>query len=421
MADQEKKSAQKDPGGDRRLLRSADERMLWGVAGGLGEYLRVDPTLVRLGFAVAAFFGGLGILAYLVMAVVVPQDDGSGKPVSGRRPPTAAIVLLVLVALVAIPGPLWGGGDGWWWGFAGPLWIGVLILAGVLAYRAISGRSRRGFRGESGQGTRGPSAATAGETAETEVIDQPPRIVRGIGIAILIVAGIVAVCCVAVCAAWLAATGNGEVVAGIVIALGLALAATAFISDVRRAAPWLLAGALTLALPAGAVAAADIRFDGGIGERNYRPASVTDLPSDGYDLGVGRLVVDLRDLPFQPGQTISLDSELGIGQMVVSVPSNVCVDADARGKAGHLLVQGETSSGIDPDYDSGEPQSDAPRLDLDAEIQLGEIVVTDRDPDDFDDRGPGPDGGPPQLGRDGNPDHEEDPEEAAAAREVCGR
>jgi phage shock protein PspC (stress-responsive transcriptional regulator) len=404
---EEKKTPQKndeDAGGGRRLLRSANERMLWGVAGGLAEYLRVDPTLVRLGFAVATFFGGLGILAYLLMAVIVPQDDGSGKPVSGRRPPTAAIVLLALVALVAIPGPFWGWGNGWWWGFAGPLWIGVLILAGVLAYRAITGRSRRGDATRS----QGPSAATAGDTAETEVIDQPPRIVRGIAIALLILAGIAAVCCVAACAAWLAATGNGEVVAGIVIALGLALAATAFIADARRASPWLLAGALILALPAGAVAAADIRFDGGIGERTYRPAAVTDIPDGGYDLGVGRLVVDLRDLPWQPGQTISVDSELGIGQMVVSVPSSVCVDADATAKAGQLLIQGESNSGVDPKYDSGTPLSDAPRLDLEADLQLGEVVVTDRDPDAFDERGPGR-------------DHGEDSEEAAAAREVCGR
>jgi phage shock protein PspC (stress-responsive transcriptional regulator) len=406
MADEEKKSAQKDPGGDRRLLRSANERMLWGVAGGLGEYLRVDPTLVRLGFAVAAFFGGLGILAYLVMAVVVPQDDGTGKPASGRRPPTAAIVLLVLVALVALPGPFWGWGHGWWWGFAGPLWIGVLILAGVLAYRAIRGRSGREPRGTGGESGTG-SSAKATEAGEPEgTPGEPPRIVRGIGIAILIVAAIVAVCCVAACAAWLTATGNGSIVAGIVIALGLALAATAFIADARRASPWLLVSALILAMPAGAVAAADIHFDGGIGERTYRPATVTDLPADGYDLGVGRLVVDLRGYSWQPGQTVSLDSELGIRQMVVSVPASVCVDAHAQAKAGHLLIQGESSSGVDPDYDSGAPSGEAPRLDLDAEIQLGEVVVTDRDPDDFDDRGPG---------------DEEDPEEAAAAREACAR
>src|SRR5215218_917569 len=99
MADQEKDSNKADarePGGERRLLRSSSERMLWGVAGGLAQYLRIDPTLVRLGFAVAAFFGGFGLLAYLVMAVIVPQDDGTGQPLRGRRPPTAASVLLVI-------------------------------------------------------------------------------------------------------------------------------------------------------------------------------------------------------------------------------------------------------------------------------------------------------------------------------------
>src|SRR6266540_2994625 len=124
MADEEKSSKKaepKDPESDRRLLRSSKERMLWGGAGGLAEYLRVDPTLVRLGFVVAALFGGFGVLAYLVMAVVVPEDDGSGKPVNGRRPPTAAIVLLVLAVLVALPGPFGGWAHGWWWGFAGPL------------------------------------------------------------------------------------------------------------------------------------------------------------------------------------------------------------------------------------------------------------------------------------------------------------
>jgi phage shock protein PspC (stress-responsive transcriptional regulator) len=386
MADQEKskKADQKDLGSERRLLRSAKERMLWGVAGGLAEYLRVDPTLVRLGFVVAAFFGGFGVLAYLVMAVVVPEDDGSGKPVSGRRPPTAAIVLLVIAVLVALPGPFWGWDHGWWWGFAGPLWIGVLILAGVLAYRAIAGRplSRSlGVRAQPSEGSGEPAATDA-----EEVPAPAPRIVRGIAIAILIAAALAAAGFVAAIAGWLTATGNGTIVAGIVIAIGLALAATAFFSDARRASPWLLAAALLLALPAGAVAAADIHFDGGIGERDYRPTSIAALPDDGYELGVGQLIVDLRDLPWVEGQTISLDSELGVGQMIVSVPSNVCVDAHAKAKAGELVVRGEKSDGVDTELDQGEPLGSAPRLDLDAEIQLGRLVVTDRDPDEVDDR-----------------------------------
>jgi hypothetical protein len=165
-----------------------------------------------------------------------------------------------------------------------------------------------------------------------------------------------------------------------VVAIGVAIAATAFIADARRVAPWLLASALILALPAGGIAAADIRFDGGIGEREYRPAAVTDLPADGYDFGVGQMVVDLRNLPWAEGQTVSLSSELGIGQMIVSVPPKVCVDADATGKAGELLVRGETSDGVDLEIDQSQPVGKAPRLDLDAEIQLGQLIVTDRDP-----------------------------------------
>src|SRR5262245_14228154 len=109
MAENEKDTEKQDQpstprSSPRRLLRSSKDRVFWGVAGGLGEYFKLDPTLVRLGFAVSAFFGGFGVLAYLVMAVVVPEDDGTGKPVPGRRPPTWALVLLGLAILIVIPG-----------------------------------------------------------------------------------------------------------------------------------------------------------------------------------------------------------------------------------------------------------------------------------------------------------------------------
>ena len=106
--------------------------------------------------------------------------------------------------------------------------------------------------------------------------------------------------------AFATATGSGAIVAGIVIALGIGLAATAFFGDgAKRSAPWLLAVALILAVPAGAVAAADVRFDGGIGERSYSPASATDIPDDGYELGVGQMTIDLRELDVPPGEAVS--------------------------------------------------------------------------------------------------------------------
>jgi phage shock protein PspC (stress-responsive transcriptional regulator) len=377
----------------RRLLRSSSDRMLWGVAGGLGEYLRIDPTWVRLGFVAAAIFGGFGVIAYLVMAVVVPEDDGTGQPREGRRPPTWAIVLLALAVLVALPGPLWGWGWGWgdhdgfdWWNLFGPLWLLFLIAAGVLVVRAIRGGRPFRSRRETTQASAADATTAEAATAETEARgDEPPRAVRAIALVVLALAAICAAASVAACAAWATATGNGEVVAGLVIAIGVAIAATAFLADARRVAPWLLAAALILGLPAGATAAADIHFDGGIGEREYRPAALTDLPSDGYDFGVGQMTVDLRDLPWTEGQTVPLSTELGIGQLIVSVPPDVCVDADAKGKAGELLVRGEVSDGVDLEIDQSQPQGRAPRLDLSADIQIGQLIVTDQDPSSVED------------------------------------
>lgn len=57
----------------RRLYRSRNERMVAGVCGGIGQYFDVDPTLIRLGWVVLAFMGG-GIIAYIIAAIVVPNE-----------------------------------------------------------------------------------------------------------------------------------------------------------------------------------------------------------------------------------------------------------------------------------------------------------------------------------------------------------
>ncbi len=58
----------------RRLYRSRNDRMISGVAGGLGEYLNIDATIVRLLFVFFALAGGPGLLVYLVMLIVVPEE-----------------------------------------------------------------------------------------------------------------------------------------------------------------------------------------------------------------------------------------------------------------------------------------------------------------------------------------------------------
>jgi len=48
--------------------------MLFGVCGGLGEYFKIDPTLVRLAFVIASLMGGPGLIAYVVLLIVVPEE-----------------------------------------------------------------------------------------------------------------------------------------------------------------------------------------------------------------------------------------------------------------------------------------------------------------------------------------------------------
>ena len=57
-----------------KLYRSKSNRKLAGVCGGLGEYLGADPTIVRVLFIVLAVFGGAGLIIYLAMWLIVPQQ-----------------------------------------------------------------------------------------------------------------------------------------------------------------------------------------------------------------------------------------------------------------------------------------------------------------------------------------------------------
>ncbi len=96
----------------RRLYRSNVNRMIAGVCGGIAEYLNVDPTLVRLGFVLLTFVNGVGILLYLVMAIVTPTAPVGISPPTAPRVPLdlswlgATVLLLVGLGLVAF-GAAW--------------------------------------------------------------------------------------------------------------------------------------------------------------------------------------------------------------------------------------------------------------------------------------------------------------------------
>ncbi len=66
----------------KKLVRDTRQGVIGGVAAGLGEYLSVDPVLVRLAFVLLFFANGFGLLAYLVCWVVIPRADAAAPAVS---------------------------------------------------------------------------------------------------------------------------------------------------------------------------------------------------------------------------------------------------------------------------------------------------------------------------------------------------
>src|SRR5882757_3256848 len=133
------------PSAGPRLLRRSDNRVAAGVAGGLGEYFGVDPVLFRVLFAVTAFFGGAGILAYIIAWAAIPERGEPHSPidrlVGGGRRNSAPAWILTLGAVVVV----WGLLFSWWapWRFL-PWMFLPLALATVVLAMALSRRPQTG-------------------------------------------------------------------------------------------------------------------------------------------------------------------------------------------------------------------------------------------------------------------------------------
>ena len=65
---------------EKRLYRSRSDRMVWGVCGGLAKYFGIDPTIVRVIFVLLIFANGLGLLAYVILAIIVPLESSKVTP-----------------------------------------------------------------------------------------------------------------------------------------------------------------------------------------------------------------------------------------------------------------------------------------------------------------------------------------------------
>lgn len=59
---------------NKKLYRSRTDKIIGGVCGGLGKYFEIDPVLIRVLFVFLAFFHGSGLILYLLLLIIVPQE-----------------------------------------------------------------------------------------------------------------------------------------------------------------------------------------------------------------------------------------------------------------------------------------------------------------------------------------------------------
>lgn len=115
---------------EKRLYRSRTNRVIGGVCGGLGEYLGVDPVVIRLIWAITFFLGGVGFIAYIICLVVIPETP-SGVTQVLQTYTSPATLGIIIGAVIIIAGGLlllgnifqWSWRWGWW------LWSILLPLA----------------------------------------------------------------------------------------------------------------------------------------------------------------------------------------------------------------------------------------------------------------------------------------------------
>jgi phage shock protein PspC (stress-responsive transcriptional regulator) len=334
------------------------------VAGGLGEYFSVDPVLFRVLFATAAFFGGAGVLGYLLAWAAIPEQGTERAPIDGwirglreRRTPFVlmAVVAVVLFWLVAFS----------WWapGPSFPLVAVVIVL--VLIF------GRRGYRhAERDAEPAAPTATSEGDTISLEkapadgpdsgTTRQAPQWVsdmrqwasesrvasraRRRRAMPLRVAGL------GVLAVTLTILGLIDGASGIAIPtyfwFSLAIVGATLLTGLAlRRTPWSLTSLLVLSV-IGLVGfgGTHASLHDGIGQKEWRPTATTTAAH--YRLAFGQGILDLRSLPPVTSPE-TIDVTIASGQIRVIVPSSMNVSLRAEVHFGNLTVDGT-------DYDSSD-------------------------------------------------------------------
>lgn len=316
----------------RQLRRRTSDRVVGGVAGGLGDYLNVDPVLLRAAFAGLMIFGGAGLVLYVVGWLLVPAQGQADSILEAlvrrlaRRSGRLGMAALVLVAIVVVS-PWITGYGGMFYIQAEVFWALAIVLVGVVLLLGRDGRVSQGLHVAAAA-----ERPATGLPTPTWLATARPRERSPLGwyvvAAVLLVIGALAV---ADNTAAVEVTFGQYFGAGLV-ALGVGLVVGAWWGRARLLVLLGLA-ALPLALTAAFVT---VPLEGGTGDHAYRPQGVRELLPE-YRLVGGRIWLDLSHLE-AGSQPIAIAASVGVGSLVVVIPDNARVEVDARVDGGELLL-----------------------------------------------------------------------------------
>ncbi|CAA9249368.1 MAG: hypothetical protein AVDCRST_MAG76-2197 [uncultured Acidimicrobiales bacterium] len=379
------------------LRRSVTDRKVKGVAGGLAAAADIDPTLVRLLFALAGL-SGFGLVAYIVLALVLRDETADDRVRPLPRDQRRVLRIVLAVAAAAAVGRLF---DGWFLGIGdgdGDLGLPlVLIAVGAFVLWARRDVQPQASGGGWPEGSPGPTGGQGWTDPDGEGRPPPPpwpvtpvpapvgggvgwrstgRDLLRLGAAFAAVGAFLALL-----------VGTFLVVVGAVpmrlpflpaaIGLGALVALVVAVSRGSRPASLLVpGGALVVAV---ALAAGLASFPGGAGERTITVGPNTPL-SDRYEHGAGHLVLDLARLSIPAGVERRVVAEVGIGQLSVIVPREATVDVRARVGAGGTNLFGPQQGPGSLDVTALNPgigESGRLRLDLKAGVGQIQVVLAD--------------------------------------------
>ncbi|NUR48197.1 MAG: PspC domain-containing protein [Hamadaea sp.] len=407
------------------LVRPRTGRYLAGVSGAVARATNTDPVLWRVLFVVLAFFGGFGLLAYIVLWLGTPADGDTASPVEavfgrGRSSTSSALTVIAgAVTLLIFLGTL----DDRPWPV---LWF--LLIAAAIVFVVYSQRNRGAARPVAPQDpatsatTPPPAGSTAAHfpayapsNAVTEPIPpvapapptapgyqpafaphgpfvnvppppplkplkppKPPKEQSRLGSLIfssaLVVLGVMGLLDVANVVDVSAAAYVAAVLA--VVGLGLVIGAW-----LGRARGWIFIGlGLVLALSVTSVGRDDWPTDerNGGGDITWAPPTLAALRGD-YDHRAGSATLDLRDLDFT-GQERTVRVKIQAGNLRVLLPENVDVNAVADVRLGSATILDRNANGVRiNDFtvtDLGSDGAGGGKLNLELDVSLSDAEVS---------------------------------------------